>query len=141
MFTSRSTTKDLVGRVARLPDEYMVRRVLDQWAVAGPTGLFVVGRADADLAASAHRTASMAHQLRAMLSNEVPWVPFVDALLVADGEGSGLECTVVDLDMLEMMLTGGAPAIDEVSLHQIKRHLPGIVADIQSGTSRPLHQI
>ena len=141
VFGPRSSTRELLRRVTRLPDEYMVRRVRDHWAVAGPTGLFVVGRAGGDLAESAHRTAVLAHQMRTLLSEEVPWVPFVDALLVAKHERNGLECTVVELDTLETTLTGGAQQIDTIELHQIKRRLPGIVQDIEATPVRPLHHI
>lgn len=141
VFGSRSSTRELVQRVTRLPDEYMVRRVRDHWAIVGPSGLFVVGRADGDMTESAHRTAALAHSVRSLLSEEVSWVPFVDALLVAESEHNGLECTVVELDSLELTLTSGGEQIDPIGLHQIKRRLPGIVRQLDATPGRPLHAI
>ena len=77
-----------------LPDDFLVRRLRDQWAVVGPTGVFLVGRSDGDTASAALRTAASAHLLRTRLADVVPWTPFVNAVVVADAGDGGWTVTV-----------------------------------------------
>lgn len=121
-----------------LPLEYVVQRVDDHWVVVGPTGIFVVGRARGDVAASAERTSALAHELRAALSERISWVPFVDAIVVATGDHGGLACTVVPLDLLVVALTSGGVTIDAVGLAQVQHHLPGTLGEIERAHRRPL---
>lgn len=111
----------------RLPDDFLVRRLAEHWAVVGPTGLFVVGRADVDPAGAARRTAAAAMDLRNRLAEVVPWVPFVSPIVIGDAERSDLECTMVPVRRLEAVLTEGPVAIDDQGLHQLRIHLPGVV--------------
>lgn len=127
MFASRSNTSDLSHRVASLPDDYLVRRLGAHFAVVGPTGAFLVGRCGDDPAASASATCVLAHELRRELSEVVAWTPFVDPLVVAERDISGLDCVVIDIAMLEPALTHGATNLDETSLQQLRHHLPSVV--------------
>jgi hypothetical protein len=121
-----------------LPLEYVVQRVDNHWVVVGPTGIFVVGRARGDVAASAEQTSALAHELRAALSERISWVPFVDAILVADGDHGGLACTVVPLDLLVVALTSGGVTIDVSGLAQVQHHLPATLGEIERAHRRPL---
>lgn len=131
VFRPRPNTPDVHVHVMTLPDDYLVRRVHDQWAVVGPTGLFLVGRSDGDPAAAARRTAAAAHLLRTRLADVVPWMPFVNALVVADEECSDLSCSVIRVDRLESMLTDGHRELDDGALQQLRHHLPGVVQGIE----------
>ncbi len=137
VFRPRTNTKDVRVQVMTLPDDYLVRRWQDQWAVVGPTGLFVVGRDDGDTPACARRTSSAAHLLRTRLADLVPWTPFVDAVVVSDQERSDLSCRVIEVDHLEEALTGGGAELDDPALHLLRHHLPGVVQDLGREASYP----
>lgn len=113
-------------------------KVREHWVVVGPTGIFVVGRAENDVAASAEHTLALAHELRERLGEVTPWVPFVDALVVADREVPDSACTIVDVDMLVRALTVGAPTLDDAALVTLRRHLPTAAAQLSPGGARPL---
>lgn len=138
MFRSHPNAREVSRHVTELPVDYDVRRVRDHWVVVGPTGIFVVGRARGDVVASAEHTSALAHELRAGLSERIPWVPFVDALLVADGDHAGLACTVVRLDLLVVALTSGGANIDPHGLAQVEHHLPAVLHTMDDARRRPL---
>ncbi len=125
--------------MTQLPAEFEVQRLDGHWLIAGPTGIFVVGRADAQIAQDAERTSMLAHQVRSALSELMSWVPFVDALLVAphvrlgDPSQASLACTVVDAEMLPMALTGGAEVIGPAHLAELYHHLPMVVSVLHHG--------
>jgi hypothetical protein len=131
VFKPRPTTPDVRVQVMTLPDDYLVRRFRDHWAVVGPTGLFLVGRCEGDTTACALRTAAAAHLLRTRLADVVPWVPFVNAVVVADEERADLACTVIDIDQLEGVLTDGHEVLDPSGLHALRHHLPGVVQGLE----------
>lgn len=113
-----------------LPDDYLVRRLWDHWAVVGPTGLFLVGRGP-DEGGSPDRTAEWAMLLRTRLADVVPWVPYVDAVVIGDPSSVHQACTFVELDLLESVLTNGPRVLDGVALHQLRHHLPGVVQTLE----------
>ncbi|HTN99068.1 MAG TPA: hypothetical protein VL068_00215 [Microthrixaceae bacterium] len=123
--------------MTELPEEFMVRRIGDHWAVVGPTGVFVVGRVDGNISDAARQTAALAHQLRERLSESIHWVPFVDALLLSEtqsgtlGVDTELDCSVVAPDLLLSALTSGAECLDFMKLHEIKLLLPGLSHALQ----------
>jgi hypothetical protein len=114
-----------------LPDDFLVRRLRDHWAVVGPTGLFLVGRSEGDPASSALKTAAAAHLLRTRLADVVPWTPFVNAVVVADEELSDLSCAVIEVGDLKSLLTGGNRELDDNALGILRHHLPGVVQGME----------
>jgi hypothetical protein len=139
MFRNHAHSRELSRRVAQLPSSHTVRRTAGHWVVLGPTGLVVVGRcADGDVAGAAERCAAVAHELRGLLAGVTPWVPFVDALVVADGEHHDLACTVVQLDLLVTALTIGPVTLDEGELTVLERGLRSVVASLSVPRPRPL---
>lgn len=138
MFRTQPNARELSRHVAELPPEFSVSRLGDRWVVVGPTGIVVVGRAGNDLAIAAERTVEQAHQLRAQLGEAMPWVPFVDSILVAEIEMSGLACPVIDMDMLARAVSIGAPMLDDAALAQIRHHLPIAIAAMATPADRPL---
>ncbi|UDY36964.1 hypothetical protein [Dermatobacter hominis] len=114
-----------------LPDDYLVRRCADHWVIVGPTGLFVVGRSDGDPVASSQRAVAMAHLLRSRLADVLSWVPFVSAVLVADGDRHDLACAAVDMDGLGPLLRNGGPQIGDGALHLLRHHVPGVVQQME----------
>lgn len=130
--------------VTELPAEFEVQRVEDHWLVAGPTGIFVVGRTDGpDVVHAAAATSLFAHDVRSALSDLMTWVPFVDALLVAPTDQLGrpdaanLACTVVDLSMLPIALTGGSEVISADELTELYHHLPLVATAVQGSLPTP----
>jgi hypothetical protein len=129
--------RELSRHVTELPAEFEVQRLDDHWLVAGPTGIFAVGRTDRDVTSDAARTSVLAHDVRTALSDLMPWVPFVDSLLVVhhdqvgDLDLAGLACTVVELDMLPIALTAGAEVIGPDELMELYQQLPLVVSSLQ----------
>lgn len=114
-----------------LPDDYLVRRCIDQWVVVGPTGLFVVGRTAGDPEPDARRAASMAYLVRTRLADVLPWVPFVSAVVVGDEARYGLACPVVEMQDLEQVLRTSGRQIADGALQLLRHHVPGIVQAIE----------
>ncbi|MBS1838947.1 MAG: hypothetical protein JST64_14735 [Actinobacteria bacterium] len=130
MFRTRSgTTDDRV--VMTLPDDYLVRRCVDRWVVVGPPGLFVIGRAHGDLEAETRQTASTAHIVRSRLADLLPWVPFVNPVVVADETHHGFSCPVVEVQDLEPVLRSSGRQITDGALQMLRHHVPGVVQDIE----------
>lgn len=130
MFRTPAPSTDVPRHITELPAEYEVQRLAEHWVIAGPTGIFTVGRTDGEVQRDAEHLSLLAHELRASLSRMMPWVPFVDALLVAQPEqvadlpASALACTVVGLGMLPVALTCGPQTIDPDELRELYRVLP-----------------
>ncbi len=138
MFKSQPNAREVSRQVTELPPEFEVRRLGEHWAIVGPTGLFLVGRATRDVARGAERTTMLAHELRGQLSQRISWVPFVDPLLIADREHPDLACTVIELDMLLFALTWAGTTIEPIGLAQIQHHLPLAIRAMQGDAPRPL---
>lgn len=131
MLRPRPGTSDVRVRVTTLPDDYLVRRLGEHWVVVGPTGLFLVAR-DVEAGPGApDRVAALALLLRTRLADAVPWVPYVDVVLVGDPERSHPACTFVEPDLVESALTNGPHVLDGVALHQLRHHLPGVVQTLE----------
>jgi hypothetical protein len=136
--------REVSRHVTELPAEFEVQRLGEHWLVAGPTGIFAVGRAERDVQRDAERTSLLAHEVRSGLSETISWVPFVDALLVVrhdllDGvDAAELACTVVGADMLPVALTSGVVTIDDDQLAQVYRSLPVVIHNLQHRRTRSL---
>ncbi len=113
-------------------------RLGEHWSVVGPSGIFVVGRSTGDVAESAAQTAALAHELRAALSETMMWVPFVDAIVVADREHHDLACTVVELDVLPHAIASGMGMLDATATAQVSREMPRAILALRDSSRRPL---
>lgn len=144
MLRSHPLARDVSRHVTELPGEFEVQRLGERWVVAGPTGIFAVGRTDGDVAGDAARLSLLAHEVRSTLSEMIPWVPFVDSLLVVHPEHLGdvppasLACTVVELPMLTVALANGARTIGSEELQELYRLLPLVISRLQHGDPGPL---
>ena len=119
-------------RVATLPEDFLVRRTDRYWAVVGPTGLFLVGKADSDTDLIAERTAMAAHHFRNRLAEEIDIVPFVDPVVVSSDTESNASCAIVELDLLESFLCHGPEVITEGELQLLRHHVPAVVTGIEA---------
>lgn len=138
MFRTQPDAGDLKRHVTELPVEFQVWRLGEHWSVVGPSGIFVVGRSTGDVAEAASQTAALAHELRAALSETMMWVPFVDAVVVADREHQGLSCTVVELDVLPHALASGMGMLDATASAQVCREMPRAILAMRNSSRRPL---
>lgn len=145
MFRPRSNGPVEHGRgpaaVTTLPDDFLVRRFGDFWAVVGPTGVFLVHRCDGDRTTGALRTAASALDLRNRLSEHVARTPFVTALLVVDDDdapGPADGCTVVSVAELRALVEEGPAVLDDWDLHDLRLHLPGVVQALEFGPRAPI---
>lgn len=118
-------------RVLTLPEGFLVRRSGSHWAVAGHTGLFLVGKAGDNPELAAERTAMGAHRLRNGLAKVLDVVPFVDPILVSAREGQVNGCTMVEADFLESFIAHGPTVISEGELQLLRHHLPVVVTSIE----------
>lgn len=136
MIRARPNVREVTRHVTELPSEFEVQRVGDHWLVVGPTGIFAIGRSEGDIARDAERTSVLAHDLRSALSDRMPWVPFVDSLLVVADDHirhasvAQLACTVVTPDMLPLALTTGASVVNPDDLAELYHHLPLVVRSL-----------
>ncbi|MFZ4519291.1 MAG: hypothetical protein ACOYOP_12935 [Microthrixaceae bacterium] len=147
MFRPRTSapTDRGVGRgpaeVTTLPDDYLVRRFADFWAVVGPTGVFLVHRCDGDRTTGGLATAAAALDLRNRLSEHVSPTPFVTAVLVVDDEGTPEPadgCTVVAVGELRTLIEDGPTVLDDWHLHGLRLHLPGVVQALELEPRAPI---
>ena len=81
MFRSqRANPTTLADTLGALPAGMKVFVLDEAWLVVGRCGLFVVTEDEGDLAAASLRAASLADAVRLQLSDELVWVPFIDAM-------------------------------------------------------------
>jgi hypothetical protein len=123
MFRSQRTTANSLTAVLRaLPRSVTVFDVSDAWLVVGPSGLFVLTEDDGDLTAAALRAAARADSVRLRLSDELVWVPFVDAMCVTADTSfdSNQPCLVVPHDVVAQTVTGGPVSVDAETLEKLR---------------------
>ena len=117
----------LDGVLADLPAGFVVAADGDARLVLGPAGAFVLvpappPGADDDVERAARRLHALATRTRASLGEHLAWVPFLDPLLVADGdEVRCTEVAVAPLDLLATVLTSGPAQIDRPTLAAVDR--------------------
>ncbi len=128
---STPSAPEVHARVTTLPESYLVRRTEQHWAVVGPTGLFLVGKAEDNPTLATEQTAMAAHHLRNRLADVVDVVPFVDPVVVSHQPESGQACAMVELDLLESFLCNGPEIIPEGELQLLRHHLPGVMTSIE----------
>jgi hypothetical protein len=135
---TRPVSLDVVdGILAGLPGTYVAVAVGAERLVAGPTGLFLLAPPAADgLAATAARLARRAAEARVALARELAWVPFVDALVVADDDAAPGPATVVPSALLGRVLTEGSPILDAPTVERVGEAAAALWARMD-GCSRP----
>ena len=118
MFAPSRRDRRSVDRVIEsLPEAYHAVTIDHGLLVVGPTGVFAVTDDEPDVDTAAHRIARTASELRAELASRLSWAPFVDPIVVVDGQATRTEVAgVVPTRLLAGVLTGGRPLLgaDEV---------------------------
>jgi hypothetical protein len=119
MFRSvRAAAPDVEAELRELPATHAAFLEEGSWVVLGPTGLFVVTDGATGLYEAALSSVLGAFRLRSDLATELAWVPFVDALVVADDAppADELPCPAVPFRMLRSILSEGPRIVDEQTL-------------------------
>lgn len=117
--TTRTRPPTLEGVLAALPDPITVYIVEGTYFVVAPSGLFVVAENPIDLAVGAAAAANGADRIRDTLATRLPWVPFVDAVVVSDRDGDGLPALTVPIDLVASTILGGPDVIDRPTLERL----------------------
>lgn len=121
LFPFRSATApDVAAVLASLPPAYRVVPLADADVVLGPPGAFVVAAGNGNVQDIADRLVGRAVRLRAALAERMSWVPFIDALVVADHPGAhAVAATVVPADLLDQTLVQGTPMLSDESVTRL----------------------
>lgn len=128
---STPSVREVHARVTTLPQGFLVRKTGAHWVVVGPTGLFLVGKAEDNPAQAAERTAMAAHRLRNHLAEVLDVVPFVDPVVVADEPGHELVCAMVRVDLLASFLCSGPEVVNEGELQLLRHHVPAVLTSLE----------
>lgn len=112
---------DLDRLLTSLPREYAVGALRDDRFVAGPAGGFVLRAASDDLERDAHELLALTGMTRVALSDHLPWVPFLDPLLVSPSAGPHhhKDVTIVPVDLLVDVLHDGHQRLDAATMDRI----------------------
>ena len=118
MFRSVRAAPDVEAELRELPASHVSYLHEGSWVVLGPTGLFVVTDGSTGLYEAALTSVLGAFRLRSDLATDLAWVPFVDALVVADDAPSAdeLPCPAVPARMLRATVSEGPRTVDEATL-------------------------
>ena len=111
---------DLARALAGLPDEITVRPLGGAHLVVGPAGAQVVALDDGspDAPRAAARLASV---VRSALAEEVPWMPFVHALLVTDRPDPCPPATRISPALLLRAVSEGPGILDPTILERLRQ--------------------
>ena len=110
--------EDLDRALTGLPDEVVVRPLGGAHLVVGPVGAQVVALDDGTPDAP-RAIARLASVVRSALAEEVPWMPFVHALLVTDRPDPCPPATRISPALLLRALSEGPVALDERILERL----------------------
>jgi hypothetical protein len=111
---------DLARALASLPDDITVRPLGGAHLVVGPAGAQVVALDDGspDAPRAAARLASV---VRSALAEEVPWMPFVHALLVTDRPDPCPPATRISPALLLRAVSEGPAILDPTILERLRQ--------------------
>lgn len=123
MFRSpRTGPASLIDILRSLPASVTVFVLEGGFLVVGPAGLFVLTQDEGDLASAARRAAEQADAVRLQLSDELVWVPFVDAMCVTTDAAFDPRqpCLVVPNDLVAHTVIGGPTTVDDETLAKLR---------------------
>lgn len=112
--------EDLARALEGLPDEVLVRPLGGAHLVVGPAGAQVVALDDGSPDAP-RATARLASVVRSALAEEVPWMPFVHALLVTDRPDPCPPATRISPALLLRALAEGPVTLEDRILDRLRR--------------------
>lgn len=123
MFRSqRVTPNTLADTLGALPDGVTVYVLDGAWLVVGRCGLFVVTEDDGDLSQASLRAAARADAVRLQLSDELVWVPFIDAMCATHEVQFDPDqpCLIVPHDLVAHTVASGPDRLDDETLDRLR---------------------
>jgi hypothetical protein len=114
MFQALRSARSPIDRALdSLPSEYHAMAAGRERLVVGPTGAFALTTPEPDVETAASRVGQAAADVRSWLVAALSWAPFVDALVVVEGEGGRVDSVgLVPSRLLARMITDGPQVID-----------------------------
>lgn len=121
MFAAVRAPRSPVDRtLAALPAGYRVAERGSEHVVVGATGAFVLTAPSPDVGSAVDRVSGTAQRLRDQLARSLSWAPFVDALVVTDGDVfPSDDVGLVPARHLLHVLTDGSPLLSEGDIDAI----------------------
>jgi hypothetical protein len=118
---ARLDAADLDRLLTSLPRAFAVGAFAEDRFVAGPAGGFVLRAAGDDVDRDVQQLLQVTNATRIALSDHLPWVPFLDPLLVSPTAGSHHhpDVTVVPVDLLVDVLHDGHQRLDVATMDRI----------------------
>lgn len=126
-----STAQEIETTLAQLPDDFLVRRCGEYWAVIGRTGLFLITTDSPIPRQAAERSVRAANTLRSGLAEVLDLVPFVDPVVVTDDRSFPTRCAIVEPKMITNFLTAGPTVVAEGELQLLRHHVPTALTQIE----------
>ncbi len=113
-------TSDLDRLLTTLGREYALGALGEARFVVGPAGGFIVQVLGDNLERDTYELVKLTNATRIALSDHLPWVPFLDPLLVApETVGHHRDVTVVPADLVLDVLRDGHQRLDETTMDRI----------------------
>ncbi len=133
MFPSRPVSASETADVlASLPSEYRVIDLDNAQFIVGPAGAFVVASAATNVPLVATVVVQRALRLRTALAERLAWVPFIDALVVADDRSTkAVAATTVPIDLLAKTIVQDNPILSEETVATVA----SLVETIEASTA------
>lgn len=122
LYPRRNAATTVADSLRDLSELHTVYVLDGAWLVVGPTGIFVITEELDDLARGCERARGLATQVRLELSNELAWVPFVDAVCastkpVTTGEHTS---SVIPANLIEVTVGSGPQTVDAETLAHLR---------------------
>jgi hypothetical protein len=114
MFQALRSARSPIDRALdSLPSGYRAMASGRERIVVGPTGAFALTTPEPDVETAARRVGRTAEAVRSHLVAALSWAPFIDALVVVEGDGGRVENVgVVPGRLLARMITDGPQVLD-----------------------------
>ena len=113
-------TSDLDRLLTSLTGDYAIAALGEARFVVGRAGGFILRVTGDDLDRETHELVKLTNATRIALSDHLPWVPFLDALLVAtEAITDHPDVTVVPVDLVLDVLRDGHQRLDEATMDRI----------------------
>jgi hypothetical protein len=137
----RHGPEDLARALAGLPADVTVRPLGGAHLVVGPAGAQVVALDDGSPGAP-RAAARLASVVRSALAEEVPWMPFVHALLITDRPDPCPPATRISPALLLRAVSEGPVTLDAAILERLRQAiedgaLDGLAAVAPADTTVP----
>lgn len=122
LYPRRNAATTVADSLRDLSDQHTVYVLDEAWLVVGPVGIFVITEEADDLDAGCERARRVATAVRLELSNELAWVPFVDAVCATSKPvATNLHASsVIPTNLIDVTVGSGPQTIDAETLEHLR---------------------